>query len=81
MGKYDELKEDEIIMAPHPPQPETLWGWLFGGMGGTIAYILMLLKDKVGKDQFREFKEGNTAQHKSHSKKLDTIIANMPRKK
>lgn len=69
-------------MATQPP-PDSLWGYLFGGMGGTIVYILTLLRDKVSKDQFKEFKEGNTAQHKSHSKKLDTIIQNQntPRKK
>lgn len=62
--------------------------WLFAIMSGIIVYIMNLLKGKVSKEQFKEFKEANAIQHKTmvdtqhdHGEKLDTIIANMPRKK
>jgi hypothetical protein len=72
-----------MTMASQPPQPETvsLWGWLFAGMGGAITYILTILRDKIGREQFKEFKESNTLQHLSHSKKLDCIIDKLESKK
>lgn len=68
-----------------------LWNWIVLGLGGVITYLATQLRGKaskdqvddlaedldkkVGKDQFKEFKDGNTALHKANGAKLDTIIS------
>jgi len=39
--------------------------------------IKSLDDEKVGKDRFEEFKEGNTALHKANGEKLDTVISQL----
>lgn len=78
-------QESGMIMA--------LSNWLIMGMSSVVLFMANSLRGKankrhvealekqisrkIGKDQFAEFKEGNTALHKANSAKLDTVIAQL----
>jgi len=80
-------------IVQEPGMMTALWNWLFAGMGGIILYLANQVRGKassrhvesieedldkkVGKDQFIEFKEGNTALHKANGAKLDTVISQL----
>jgi len=73
-----------------------LWNWVVLGMGAAIGFLGNQLRSKasrrqvdaleedldqkVSKDQFTEFKDGNTALHKANGAKLDTVISQLNRR-